>query len=186
MQAVINLIRPAARVVERRFIQTSSAVNMPIKSGDKLPAVDLFEGAPDKKVNTGAEISKGKTVIFGVPGAFTPTCSNDHVPGFLSSIDALKAKGVDNIVCVSVNDPFVMAAWGKDLDPGNKIRFLADTCGAFTKELDLEFDVAAVLGNVRCKRFALVAQDGVVTAVSVEADGGGLTCSKASEVLNML
>jgi len=159
---------------------------MPISVGEKLPAVDLFEGAPDAKVNTGADLSKGKTVIFGVPGAFTPTCSNDHVPGFLADVDALKAKGVDNIVCVSVNDPFVMASWGKSLDPGNKIKFLADTCGTFTKALDMEFDLTAVLGNVRCKRFALVAQDGVVKGVNVEPDGAGLTCSKASEVLKMV
>merc|ERR1712180_430061 len=116
----------ASRQAGLRFIQTSNSVNMPVKVGDKLPSVDLFDGAPDSKVNTG-DLSKGKTVIFGVPGAFTPTCSKDHVPGFLGLVDDLKAKGVDNIVCVSVNDPFVMDAWAKDLDPGKKIRFLADT-----------------------------------------------------------
>jgi len=185
MQNLKGLIRPTACILRRTF-QTSSVANMPISVGEKLPAVDLFEGAPDAKVNTGADLSKGKTVIFGVPGAFTPTCSNDHVPGFLADVDALKAKGVDNIVCVSVNDPFVMASWGKSLDPGNKIKFLADTCGTFTKALDMEFDLTAVLGNVRCKRFALVAQDGVVKGVNVEPDGAGLTCSKASEVLKMV
>jgi len=159
---------------------------MPISTGQKLPAVDLYEGAPDAKVNTGDDLSKGKTIIFGVPGAFTPTCTADHVPGFLSVVDDLKAKGVNNIVCVAVNDPFVMSAWGKSLDSENKIRFLADTCGDFTKKLDLELDVTAVLGNVRCKRFALVAEDGVVKAVNVEADGVGLSCSKGTEVLKLL
>jgi len=80
----------------------------------------------------------------------------------------------------------VMGAWGKSLDPDNKIKFLADTCAEFTKALDLELDLKAVLGNVRCKRFALVAQDGVVKALNVEPDGAGLSCSKASEVLNLL
>lgn len=182
MQAVKSLIRPVAGVIARRSFQTSSI--MPIKAGDALPAVDLFEGAPDAKVNTSS--LSGKTVIFGVPGAFTPTCSNDHVPGFLSNVDALKAAGVDNIVCVSVNDPFVMSAWGKSLDPGNKIRYLADTCGALTKALDLELDVTAVLGNVRSKRFALVAENGTVKAVSVEPDGVGYSCSAAPEVLKLL
>jgi len=181
-----SIIRQVAGVAPRRFIQTSSAASMPIKTGEKLPSVDLFDGTPNDKVNTGADLSKGTTVIFGVPGAFTPTCSNDHVPGFLASIDAIKAKGVSNIVCVSVNDPFVMSAWGKSLDPGNKIRFLADTCGDFTKAIDLEFDVTPVLGNVRCKRFALVAKDGTVTGLNVEPDGAGLTCSKADEVLKLL
>jgi len=186
MQAARNLIRPLVTrgVTSQKLFHTTSI--MPIKVGDKLPAVDLFDGTPDAKVNTGADLSKGKTVIFGVPGAFTPTCSNDHAPGFLKVVDQIKAKGVSNIVCVSVNDPFVMSAWGKDQDKGNKIKFLADTCGTFTKALDLEFDVTAVLGNVRCKRFALVADNGVVTGLNVEPDGAGLSCSKAEEVMKLL
>ena len=161
-----SIIHPiASRQAGLRLLQTSSSLNMPVKAGDKLPSVDLFDGTQDNKVNTGADLSKGKTVIFGVPGVFTPTCSKDHVPGFLDLVDDLKAKGVDNIACVSINDPFVIAAWGKCQDHGNEIRFLADTCGAFTKEFDLAFDLTAVLGNVRCKRFALVAEDGVVKGV---------------------
>lgn len=159
---------------------------MPIKVNDKLPAVDLFENSPDGKVNSGDALSKGKVVIFGVPGAFTPTCSNDHVPSFLKTVDELKAKGVNTIACVSVNDPFVMSAWGKSLDPSGKIRFLADTTGAFAKELDVAFDLTAVLGNVRSKRFALVVQDGVVKGVNVEPDGAGFTCTAADAVLKML
>ncbi|XP_005103069.1 peroxiredoxin-5, mitochondrial [Aplysia californica] len=185
MQAVRSFIRPVASVVGRRCIQTSSVANMPVKASDKLPSVDLFEGAPDAKVNTG-DFGKGKVVIFGVPGAFTPTCSKDHAPGFVSSADALKAKGVKDIVCVSVNDPFVMAAWAKSVDPDNKIRFLADTNGALTKALDVELDLTAVLGNVRCKRYALVAEDGVVKAVNIEPDGAGLSCSRAADILKMV
>jgi len=186
MQALKTFIRPVAGLAIKRSIQTSSVASMPIKVGDKLPAIDLFEGAPDTKVNTGADLSSGKTVIFGVPGAFTPTCNNDHVPGFLSMVDDLKSKGVNHIACVAVNDPFVMAAWGKALDPSGKMKYLADTCGDFTKAIDLAFDVTAVLGNVRCKRFAMVVQDGVVTAINIEPDGAGLSCSRAVDVLKMI
>lgn len=158
---------------------------MPIKVGDKLPSVDLFEGTPDGKVST-EEMKKGKVVIFGVPGAFTPTCSNDHAPGFLSNVDKIKAKGVSGIYCVSVNDPFVMAAWGKSMDPEGKIRYLADTGATLAKALDLEFDVGAVLGNTRFKRFSLVVDDGVVKGVNVEPDGAGLSCSSGAETLKHL
>merc|ERR1712212_381067 len=149
-----------------RLISTTNTLNMPLKVGDKLPAVDLFEDNPGNKVNT-ADL-KGKVVIFGVPGAFTPTCNNDHAPAFIKDSDALKAKGVSEIVCVSVNDPFVMGAWGSSLGGSGKVRFLADTCGEFAKQADLSVDLAAVLGNARCKRFALVAEDGVVTGINVE------------------
>ncbi|KAK6997601.1 peroxiredoxin-5 mitochondrial [Biomphalaria glabrata] len=168
-----------------RFIQTSSSLNMPVKAGDKLPSVDLYEGAPDKKVNT-SSFNQGKVVIFGVPGAFTPTCTKDHAPGFVSAVDSLKAKGVKEVVCVSVNDPFVMAAWGRSLDPNGKIRFLADTCAEFAKALDVTLDLTAVLGNVRNKRYALLVDQGVVKKVNLEPDGTGLTCSRASDILNSL
>ncbi|CAG5123426.1 unnamed protein product [Candidula unifasciata] len=175
--------QPVREILSRRFLQTSSILN--IKVGDRIPSVDLFEGAPDKKVNT-SEFSKGKVVIFGVPGAFTPTCSNDHVPTFLKTADEIKKKGVSSIVCVAVNDPFVMSAWGKSLDPSAKIRFLADTTGAFAKALDLTLDLTAVLGNVRNKRFALVAENGVVKGINVEPDGAGLSCSRGTDILKLL
>jgi len=170
----------------RHFSRSTSAA-MPIKVGDNLPAVDLFENEPGKKVNTGAAFEEGKHVIFGVPGAFTPGCSMTHLPGFVENAEAMKAKGVSSVVCVSVNDPFVMGAWGKDQKADGKVRMLADTCGEFTKALDLELvDLTAVLGNVRCKRFSLVVENGVVTKVNVEPDGTGLTCSLAPEVMNQL
>ncbi|KAL8580734.1 hypothetical protein ACOMHN_018406 [Nucella lapillus] len=165
-----------------RPISTSSCVNVQV--GDKLPAVDLYEGNPGTKVNT-SEL-KGKVVIFGVPGAFTPTCNNDHAPGFIQNADSLKAKGVSSIVCLSVNDPFVMEAWADTLRAGQKVRFLADTCGDFVKKADLAIDLSAVLGNVRSKRFVLVAEDGVVKQIRVEPDGIGLSCSKAQEVMSLL
>ncbi|KAK7504281.1 hypothetical protein BaRGS_00004585 [Batillaria attramentaria] len=168
-----------------RLISTTNSLDMPLKEGDKLPSVDLFEGNPGKKVNT-SELSKGKVVIFGVPGAFTPTCSAEHAPSFIKQADALKKKGVNSIVCVSVNDPFVMEAWGKSLGAGDKVRFLADTCAEFVKKADLSVDLSAVLGNVRSKRFAMVVEDGVVKGMKLEPDGTGLTCSKADDVLSFL
>merc|ERR1712223_1198427 len=160
----------------------SSTISMaPVKVGDSVPSVDLFEGAPDQKVNLADVCKDGKVVVFGVPGAFTPGCSKTHLPGYVEGADSLKAKGIKEIICVSVNDPFVMAAWGKDQNADGKVRMLADTCGDLTKALDLELSkVAPVLGNARCKRFSMVTEDGKVTQVNVEEDGTGLTCSLAS------
>ncbi|GFO35349.1 peroxiredoxin-5, mitochondrial [Plakobranchus ocellatus] len=187
MQAVRRVIsRPAvlraANLGSQRFLQTSAALN--IKVGDKLPAVDLYDGNPGTKVNTST--FTGKTVIFCVPGAFTPTCSKDHAPGFIKHVDALKSKGVSKVVCVSVNDPFVMAAWAENLKSDGKVHFLADTCGEFTKAIDLELDATGLLGNVRCKRCSMVVEGGKVKALSVEPDGTGLTCSSAADVLKMV
>ena len=108
------------------------------------------------------------------------------MPGYVSDADKIKAKGVDEIVCVSVNDPFVMAAWGKDHNASGKVRMLADTNGAFTKAVDMEMDLSAVLGTVRSKRYSVLIDDGVVKAVNVEADGTGLTCSLANNILSQL
>ena len=100
----------------------------------------------------------------------------------MADFEKLKAKGVDEIVCVSVNDPFVMAAWGKDQNAAGKVRMLADTNGAFTKALDLELDLSAVLGSVRCKRFSMVVEDGVVKVLNVEPDGTGLTLNSTNKL----
>ena len=122
----------------------------PIAVGDKLPNVVLYENSPDGKVELVPLCAGKKVVIFGVPGAFTPGCSNTHLPGYVAAADKLKTKGVDEIVCVSVNDPFVMEAWGKDQSAGGKVRMLADTTADLTKALGLELDChIAVLGNVR-------------------------------------
>merc|ERR1712137_231793 len=166
-----------------RQIHLGSAVNMPIKVGDQLPSVELFEDSPGNKVNI-AELAAGKkVVVFGVPGAFTPGCSKTHLPGYVAKAEEIKAKGVEEIVCVSVNDPFVMEAWGKDQGAAGKVRMLADTCGDLTKALELELDLSAVLGSVRCKRFAMLVEDGTVTKVNVEPDGTGLTCSLAENIV---
>lgn len=168
--------------------QASVLPNMPeIKVGDKLPSVVLFEGAPDNKVNIAELFSTAKKgVIFGLPGAFTPGCSKSHLPGYIDNFDKIKAKGVDVVACVSVNDPFVMAAWGEANKATGKVRMLADTCAEFTKAIGMDFDVTAVLGNIRSKRYSMVVENGVVTQLSVEPDGRGLTCSLAPEILKML
>jgi 2-Cys peroxiredoxin 5 len=138
-----------------RTINTSTQTMAPIKEGDAIPSVDLFEGAPDKKVNLAEACKDGKYIIFGVPGAFTPGCSKTHLPGYVSSAEALKAKGVKEIFCVSVNDPFVMGAWGEN----------------------------QVLGSIRCKRFSILVENGKASKVNVEPDGTGLTCSLAPNLL---
>ncbi len=160
---------------------------MTIKVGDSIPSAKLMTPTPDgpKEISTD-EIFKGKKVVlFAVPGAFTPTCSAKHVPGFVQEADALHAKGVDTIACVAVNDVFVMGAWGKDQGVGDKVLMLADGSGAFTKALGLELDLIARGLGVRSQRFALVADDGKVTHLAVEAPGG-FDVSRAEAVLAVL
>jgi len=159
---------------------------MPLKVGDKLPSVNLFENAPDKKVNI-AELCAGKkAVIFALPGAFTPGCSKTHLPGYIENFDNLKSKGVDIIACITVNDPFVVSAWGEQHGAGNKIRMLADPRAEFTKAVGMELDLTAVLGTVRSKRYSMIVEDNVVKAINVEADGTGLTCSLAKNIVDNL
>lgn len=148
-----------------------------IQIGDRLPDATLFESTefgdacplPPAKLST-TELAKGKKiVIFGVPGAYTPTCSGKHVPGYLAQHDALLAKGVDEIWCVAVNDGFVMAAWGRDQKAIGKIRMLGDGSAEFAKKLGLSFDIPGM--GTRVQRFSLLADDGVVKQLNVEAPG---------------
>jgi peroxiredoxin (alkyl hydroperoxide reductase subunit C) len=160
---------------------------MTIKVGDSIPSVKIMQATAEgpKEVDT-AELFRGKTaVLFGVPGAFTPTCSAKHLPGFVQNAAALKAKGVDLVACVSVNDAFVMAAWGKDQGVGADVVMLADGSGDFTRALGLELDLTARGLGVRSQRFALVAKDGKVTHVGVEQPGA-FEVSKAESVLAAL
>ncbi|XP_062868334.1 peroxiredoxin-5, mitochondrial [Trichomycterus rosablanca] len=172
----------------RPFHSTLTA-NMPIKVGDSLPAVEVQEGDPGNTVSM-AQLFKGKKgVLFAVPGAFTPGCSKTHLPGFVEDAAKLKSKGVQEVACVSVNDVFVMAAWGKEHGADGKVRMLADPRGAFTAAVDLFLDnehLFQVLGNKRSKRYAMVVEDGVVKKLNVESDGTGLTCSLASSILSDL
>jgi peroxiredoxin len=167
---------------------------MTIKVGDTLPEATLREfieveangctvGVNAFKVS---DLVKGKrVVIFAVPGAFTPTCSEQHLPGFLANADALRAKGIDELWCLSVNDAFVMQAWGRSQQVGSKVRMLADGSGEFTGKIGLELDrIAGGLG-VRSQRYAMVVDNGVVTHLFVEA-GGKFEVSRAEHVLAQL
>ncbi len=158
-----------------------------IKVGDQIPSMTLTKAtAEGPKPVTTDEIFKGrKVVMFAVPGAFTPTCSAKHLPGFVQNIDALKAKGVDEIVCMAVNDAFVMGAWGKDQGVGDNITMLADGSAAFTKAMGLELDLVARGLGVRSQRFAMVIENGAVSHLAVEA-AGGFDVSRAEAVLAAL
>ncbi|XP_067232974.1 peroxiredoxin-5, mitochondrial [Chanodichthys erythropterus] len=169
-----------------RLLHSTRITSMPIKVGQHLPAVEVQERDPGNNISM-AELFKGKKgVLFGVPGAFTPGCSKTHLPGFIEMAEDLKAKGVGEIACVSVNDVFVMSAWGKENGADGKVRMLADPTGAFTKAVDLFLDndhLLQVLGNLRSQRYAMLIEDGVVKKLNVEPDGTGLTCSLASSFL---
>ena len=151
-----------------------------IKVGDKLPAGNLqeFVEVEGNGCSLGPntfdvqKLAAGKTIaIFGLPGAFTPTCSAKHVPGYVEQADALKAAGVDEIWCVSVNDPFVMGAWARDQKAGDKVHMLGDGSADYTKKLGLEFDLTGRGMGMRCQRFSMLVDDGVVKALNVEAPG---------------
>ena len=160
---------------------------MPIKAGDTLPDVklkEMGEGGP-KDVSL-AELTKGKkVVIFAVPGAFTPTCSMKHLPGFVESNDAIRKKGVDEVVCVSVNDAFVMGAWGTSSGATGKVRMLADGNGEFTKAVGLALDASGFGMGQRSQRYAMIVKDGRVQEVLVEP-GPGLNVSSAESVIGKL
>jgi peroxiredoxin len=153
---------------------------MTIKVGDKLPSGTLSEfievegngctvGPNEFKVD---DLVKGKkVVIFGLPGAFTPTCSAKHVPGYVQNRDQLKAKGVEEVICMSVNDPFVMGAWARDQKTDGKVRMMGDGSANYTKALGLEFDLTARGMGVRCQRFSMLVDNGVVKTLNVEAPG---------------
>jgi glutaredoxin/glutathione-dependent peroxiredoxin len=146
---------------------------MTIKVGDKVPDLELrvmTEKGP-APLKTG-ELFKGKRVaVFALPGAFTPTCSAKHLPGFIEQAAAIRAKGVDQIVCLSVNDAFVMGAWGKAQGSGDKVLMLADGNAAFTKAVGLELDATANGMGTRSKRYSMIVKDGVVTHLNVEKPG---------------
>ena len=154
---------------------------MTIKVGDRLPQGTLSEstefdpatGCPMKpqSLEVGDLVKGKKIVIFGLPGAFTPTCSAQHLPGYVANFDQLKAKGVDEIWCMAVNDGFVMASWGREQKAGGKVRMMADGSADYAKKLGLEFDLTAKGMGMRCQRFAMVVDDGVVQRLAVEAPG---------------
>ena len=156
-----------------------------IKVGEKLPAATFREMKDGKPTPVSSdEIFGGKTVaLFALPGAFTPTCSAKHVPGYVQNHDALKAKGVDSIACVSVNDAFVMGAWGKDQNAGGKVMMLADGNGEFTRGVGLEFDASKFGMGKRSQRYSMVVKNGVVKALNVE-EPGAFDVSSAEHMLS--
>jgi peroxiredoxin len=166
---------------------------MTIQIGDRLPEGTLQEFidvetegcALGPNTFNVSDLVKGKTIaIFGLPGAFTPTCSAQHLPGYVQLADQLKAKGVDEIWCISVNDAFVMGAWGRDQKATGIVRMMADGSAAFTKALGLEFDLVAKGFGVRSQRYSMLVQDGVVKQLNVES--GGFDVSSAETLLKQL
>ena len=153
---------------------------MTIKVGDRLPDGQLQEFIEVETAGCSlgpntfnvADLLKGrKIVIFGLPGAYTPTCSAKHVPGYIRHYDALKATGVDEIWCMAVNDAFVMGAWGREQQATGKVRMMADGSAEYTKKLGLELDLIARGMGVRCQRFSMLVENGVVKKLNIEAPG---------------
>lgn len=161
---------------------------MTIAIGEKLPAA-AFKIATDdgvQSVTTDQIFSGKKVVLFGVPGAFTPTCSNNHLPGFLENHDAILAKDVDQIAVVAVNDQFVMRAWSRFTGGEGKILFLADGSGDFVKSVGLDLDLSAGGLGLRSKRFSMIVEDGKVTALNIEDAPGQAVVSGAARILEQL
>ncbi len=161
---------------------------MTIEIGAKVPSMSIMEATTDgpAKISTDDFFAGKKVVLFGLPGAFTPTCSMNHVPGYVENRDALAAKGVDEIAVLSVNDHFVMAAWAKSTKAEGKIHFIADWDAAFVKALGLDKDLSAGGLGVRSTRFSMLVDDGVVKQVNIEDNPGQATVSSAAAMLASL
>ena len=161
---------------------------MTIKAGDRLPSATLHEmGADGPQAVSTDDLCRGRRVVlFGVPGAFTPTCSNAHLPGYLANAHAIRAKGVNEIACLSVNDAFVMGAWGNAQNTGGEVRMLADGDGAFAEAAGLVLDLTGHGLGVRSQRFAIVVNDGVVESIEVEPDPTQAEATGAERTLERL
>lgn len=161
---------------------------MTIKVGDSIPdAKFTVMGADGPTARTTADIFKGKKVaLFAVPGAYTPTCHNNHMPGFVDRIDELKAKGIDAIACTAVNDVFVLENWSKDTGAAGKIEMLADGSGDFAKSIGLDIDLSAFGLGVRSKRYAMLVDDGVVKVLNVEDSPPVAEKSSAANLCSMI
>jgi glutaredoxin/glutathione-dependent peroxiredoxin len=160
---------------------------MAISVGEQIPDVKLMTMTAEgpRPVQSGDVLGKGKVVLFAVPGAFTPTCSDHHLPGFVLRADDMRAKGVDTIACVAVNDAFVMGAWGQTQNTGDDLVMLADGNGEFTAEMGLEMDGSGFGLGTRSQRYAAIVEDGVVTELMVES-APGVDVSSADSVLSRL
>jgi peroxiredoxin len=161
---------------------------MTLAVGDKIPDVQVATSGDDgmpKPAQTADLLGSGKVVLFAVPGAFTPGCSNYHLPGFVTLADQLREKGVDTIACIAVNDAFVMHAWGEDQKVGDSVVMIADGNGDFAKAVGLEFDGSKIGLGPRSQRYAAILQDGVVEQLFVES-APGVDVSGADNVLRSL
>jgi peroxiredoxin len=160
---------------------------MTIAVGEKIPSAKLktMTAEGPKDISTDEIFGGKKVVLFAVPGAFTPTCSAKHLPGFVEKAAQIKAKGIDTIACLAVNDAFVMGAWGKAQNTDGKVLMLADGAAAFTKQLGLELDLTGPGMGVRSKRYAMVIDNGVVKALNVEAPGA-FEVSSADAILRAI
>ncbi len=167
---------------------------MTIAIGERLPDATLQEyieiegngcSIGPNKFHVEEAVRGKKLAIFGLPGAFTPTCSAKHVPGYVEQYDALKAKGIDEVWCISVNDPFVMGAWGRDQHTAGKVRMMADGSAEFTKKAGLELDLTARGMGVRSQRYSMLVDDGVVKQLNVDM-GGKFEVSDAGTLLKQL
>jgi peroxiredoxin len=161
---------------------------MTIAVGDELPAATFKERTADGTVEISTDqLFKGRRVVlFAVPGAFTPTCSLNHLPGYLENRDAILAKGVDDIAVVAVNDVFVMGAWAQSTGGIGKIHFLADGSAAFAKALGLDIDLSAAGLGIRSKRYSMLVEDGVVRSLNIEEAPGQATVSGAAAMIEQL
>jgi glutaredoxin/glutathione-dependent peroxiredoxin len=161
---------------------------MSIKVGDKIPSVTLKQLTPEgvKELTTDDIFRGKKIVLFAVPGAFTPACSQRHLPGFVDKAPDIKAKGVDEIACVAVNDAFVMGAWGKEQKTEGKVRMLADGSGDFVRALGLELDLTKGGLGIRSQRYSMLVDNGVVKQLNVEKQPGQVDASSAEAMLKTL
>eukprot|EP01147_Barroeca_monosierra_P007710 gene7710-9916_t len=183
----LTTVNPFSNIIKR---------TMSVKIGDSLPDVKVFENTPANGFSIRSVFEGKKGVLFGVPGAFTPGCSKTHLPGYIQRSDDMKAKGIEVLACIAVNDPFVMEGWGRDQKVDGKVRMLADTKGDLTKALGLELDAVDALGNVRCRRFALLVNDNIVQVLLTQQhqfqqaaqleEGGAMTCSLAENIIDLL
>ncbi len=158
---------------------------MSINVGDAIPSGDLQENSPKTRHDPASIFGSGRHILFGVPGAFTPGCTMTHLPGYVSGYEDIIAKGVSSINCISVNDAFVMGAWGTAGGADGKVRMLADPAGEYVTALGLDVQAAA-LGGKRSKRFSMIIEDGKVSVLNLEPDGFGLSCSLSQTLLEQL
>jgi 2-Cys peroxiredoxin 5 len=181
------MLRLASRT--RSFATKAAKMAAELKAGAAVPSVLLGEGTPATTVNLAELCGAGKrVVVFGVPGAFTPGCSKTHLPGYVAQSAAIRAKGVDEIVCVAVDNAFVMASWGEAHGAGGKVRMLSDNKGELAKALGVAIELPVLRQGVTNKRFSFIAKDGVITHMNVEPPEAatGMTCSLVDPLLKQL